>query len=514
MIQSDDFLLQLLWIRDFNSGLDIPFWPFVFLSNGFLKFQLQNLTQSYLLFCLFLVFILYKLISAIDFNNQVTRFVKLGISSALFLGLTCSQFKYFTFATYQFWSLLVSLSSSLLFFRAWRGGITGLQTASFSLLTLVALFTRFPQTIFVVIAFIATVINSQRVYRTEPKKVISRYILLTLTLIIILVYIDERQILNLYYFLSDSIALSTMPIERPFSNVLYTSLITIFPLHLAMLKRSRGFSILTTMSIIIPYNLYYFHFSRGLFENVAIALFFLFFATKFNASRDLLKKTLLLNILMSSFLFGSYNALRDFQASQIALCSLTIFHYYLSRQYEFSSYPTSQKANLLLSQVLAFSGILLLLIQFYNANRNEAHLSFNSVAFGKSRTDILFIDLTGRQDAWLLARDNRWPVFPYVIPAIFPSEKVQNQRVLAVANEVLEKRVTRVANIIQRIHKVNRIKILIEVEGFNEYKKHEISEYSSSLLSLLRFDMKLCEVPEKINQKNLPEHTVIIEACP
>ena len=155
----------------------------------------------------------------------------------------------------------------------------------------------------------------------------------------------------------------------------------------------------------------------------------------------------------------------------------------------------------------------LLLVQV-NAAIKEYPLPSNSFSVSKGRKVFLFIDLTGRQDGWLLARDNGWAVFPYVIPAIFPSSNVENQRVLAIANEVLDERVNTVLSLLENIDKVTKLKILVEGKYIGVGKDLRASKYSSSLLTLLKLDTKVCETGEEFNQNNLPEQTLIIQTCP
>ena len=342
MIKNDDFLLQILWIRDYNSGLDLPFWPFVFLSNGILKFQIKNQILSSLAFSLFLIIILYHLISALDSKIALTRFVRLGISSTIFLTLTHGLFKYYSFPTYQFWSLFVALASSLLFFKA-RKQITNFYIISFACLTLFASLVRFPQSLFVGIAFVAALLGNSKQGGIQPKVAIFRYVLVALTILIVLDFTSGRQIENLYSFVIDSLAFSSMPTERPITNILYTSLITVFPLTYTILRVRQRIVIFSSISIIIGYHLFYFRISSGFFENIAIAMLFLILSIILNPSIGVLKTALLLNILMSSFLFGSYNAIRDFQSIQVGLLSFTLVYYYLARHKAMATVRNSKK---------------------------------------------------------------------------------------------------------------------------------------------------------------------------
>jgi len=512
VIKSDDFLLQLLWIRDYNSGLDISFWPFVFLSNEFLKFQLQNQALLYLAFSSSLVMILYCLISLIDKRALLTRFVRLGLSSALFLILTYDlSVRYYSFPTYQFLSLLVAITSCLIFLKAQKH-CTNFYIVTFAFLTLFALFTRFTQAPFVIVAFTAALLASAKQGGLQPRVAIARYVLASLTMLAVFCFANGRQIENLLNFVSDSFAFSSMPIERPITNILYTSFVTVFPLSHTMLKVRQKFITCAAISIIIGYNFFYFQYHSGFFKNVTIALVYLILAIRLNPSLQVLKNALPLNVLLASFLFGSYNAIRDFPSTQLGLLSFTILYYYLAR-HDDKSIPLPKQIFLLLSRALTVISLTFLLLAINNINSNESLRPFDSVSLEKQRDDSLFIDLTGRQDAWPLALENRWGIFPYVIPAIFPSNYVADQRTLAITNDKLEKRVSRVINILNRFDKVTRFKILVEAEYSDKDREYVLSDYSSSLLTLFGLNTKICQTGEKFNEKSLPERTLIIEAC-
>jgi len=512
MIKNDDFLLQILWIRDYSSGLDLPFWPFVFLSNGILKFQIKNQILSSLAFSLFLIIILYHLISALDSKIALTRFVRLGISSTIFLTLTHGLFKYYSFPTYQFLSFFVALASSLLFLKA-RKQITNFYIISFACLTLFASLVRFPQSLFVGIAFVAALLGNSKQGGIQPRVAIFRYVLVALTILIVLDFTSGRQLENLYRFVIDSFAFSSMPIERPITNILYTSLITVFPLIQTILKGRQGVITFVAISMIIGYNLLYFRISSSFLENIAIAMSFLILAIRLNPSIGVLKIALLLNILMSSFLFGSYNAIRDFQSIQVGLLSFTLLIYYLAHDDAMVIVRNSKKINLLLGPMITVISLTLLLVQAHIVSK-EMPLSSNSLSVSNGREDFLFIDLTGRQDGWLLARDNGWAVFPYVIPAIFPSSNVENQRVLAIANEVLEERVNAVLGLLENMDKVTKFQILVEGKQTGVSQDLIVSKYSLQLLTLLKLDTKLCKPGKKLNERFLPEQTLLLQACP
>lgn len=242
-------------------------------------------------------------------------------------------------------------------------------------------------------------------------------------------------------------------------------------------------------------------------------MLFLILSILLNPSIGVLKTALLLNILMSSFLFGSYNAIRDFQSIQVGLLSFTLVYYYLARHKAMATVRNSKKNSLLLGRMVTIVSFTLLLVQVNTAIK-EYPLPSNSFSVSKGREVFLFIDLTGRQDGWLLARDNGWAVFPYVIPAIFPSSNVENQRVLAIANEVLEERVNAVLNLLENMDKVTKFQILVEGKQTGVSQDLIVSKYSLSLLTLLKLDTKLCKPGKKFNERFLPEQTLLLQACP